>query len=317
MTILIAEGMQESGIELFKKNKIKTLCLSDAYLKEEIEVLIVRSVFGVNEEALRQFPNLKMVAKLGTGLDNIGQDFCAKRSIKVLSVPGLNAVSTAEFTVMQILNIYKNIFEISEKVKGRDFRRALYYGRELVESEIMVIGYGSVGQNIVARLKPFAKKIYISDNHRKRHSEDDALQFVSDLNSEIVGCDVIVLALSLKNNEKMVNATFLSRLKKDVLLVNTARGGLIDEPALCLFLKQNPRAFYYCDVLALEPDYTKLPPEQDYCNPLLELPNVLFTPHIAGMTKECQRNIALEIARKVIAEQNPLISESELAHGRS
>lgn len=123
---------------------------------------------------------------------------------------------------------------------------------------------------------------------------------MTDQNKLLAESDVVILAVTLKGNEKMVDRGFLSRMKPEALLVNIARGGLIDEHALATFLNDNKTARYYCDVVTPEPDYTKSPEAQEYRNPMLELSNVIYTPHIASLTEECQRKIALTIAEKII-----------------
>lgn len=290
MIVLIAEGMDESGVQLLKESRIQCVTPADAFDHKDVHGIIVRSVFKVNARTAEEFPNLRLVAKLGTGLDNIDLDFCRNRNIEVLHTPGINSVSTAEFTVMQILNIYKNAYGIYERIKKRDYRRNLYFGRELADEIVGLIGFGSVGKSIAERMTPFVKKVLIYDRKNDRELQDSLLS----------QSNILILAVTLEGNEKMVGSAFLKKLRPDVLLVNIARGGLVDEQALTNFLKKNPKARYYCDVLTKEPDYNKAPESQDYQNSLLELPNVFFTPHIASLTAECQKKIALEMASKVI-----------------
>lgn len=293
MLALIAEGMHPSGISLLAENGVKTVTPKEPYINKAVEALIVRSVFPVDAKALQRFPNLKMVAKLGTGLDNIDLGACRLRNIRVIHTPGLNAVSTAEFAVMQVLAFYKRAYRIQEGVRGNDFRRALYAGRELSGLTAGVIGYGNVGKNIVERLSPFVKKIHVYDQNQQS----------GDLDGLLKNSDMILLAVSLAGNEEMVNRSFLARVRPDVLLVNIARGALVCEPDLVEFLKINREAFYVCDVLKEEPDYSKAPELQDYYNLLLQLPNVFYTPHVASLTGECQEKIAIKIAQEVIHAQ--------------
>jgi len=301
MTILIAEGMHEKGIELLHGSGIKTVFPQDRFAKSDIEALIVRSVFQVNEEVLKEYPRLKIVAKLGTGLDNVDQERCRAAGVEVINAPAMNSVSTAEFTVMQIIGLYKNAFNIYERVKNRDLRRALYFGNELAEKTAGVIGCGSVGKNIVSRLRAFVRQVNVYDKDAGKGEDDGNVRFVERMDELFPESDILVLSITLKGNEKLVSRGFLAKLKKDAMVVNTARGALIDEPALIEFLTENPQARYYCDVLEDEPNYYKLPEDQDYKNPLLELNNVCFTPHIAGMTAECQAKIAVEVAGRIIS----------------
>ncbi len=300
MIALIAEGMHEEGIKQLERAAISVLSSSVTHNPKDVEALIVRSVFQVNEDCLQKYPNVKIVAKLGTGLDNIDQDACRRRGITVINVPAMNAISTAEFAVTQILNIYKNAFEIYDRVRNNDLRRALYFGHELSDTTAGVIGYGNVGKAIVERFSPFVARIYIRDRHTQGNLQTGKLYFVEDQSVLLRNSDIVVLAVTLKGNEKMVGRAFLRSLKPNCLLVNIARGALIDDVELMTFLQVNPRARYFCDVVHPEPDYDLPPEKQSYSHPLLALPNVFFTPHIANLTHECQRRIAIEIAQRII-----------------
>lgn len=299
MTVLVAEGIHEAAIQLLSRADIRTATPFENYSPLEIRAIVVRSVFKIDGETLSAFPALQVVAKLGTGLDNIDLDLCARRRIEVWSTPGLNSVSTAEFIVMQILGLCKNTYLIYEAVHKRDFRRHLYYGRELQGMTAGIIGFGNVGKAVAERLSPFVREIVICEKKEFATVPHAKFHFVQDPFALVSRADILILAVSLKGNENMVDENFLAQLKPDVLIVNAARGGLIDEGALLHFLQKNPKVIYHCDILKEEPDYDKPPEEQGYRNPLLDLPNVFYTPHIASMAEECQKAISLEIARRL------------------
>jgi len=300
MNVLITEGMHEEGIRMFQQAGLRVWTLADIVSAKDVEVIVVRSVFNVDAAALDLYPSVKIVAKLGTGLDNIDQALCTRKGIAVLSTPGMNAVSTAEFAVAQILNIFKNSFEIHSRVLQRDFRRNLYYGREVSQYSAGIVGFGKVGKAIADRLKPFVKKMYVRDTHTQGDVIKHGFHYFAHQNDLLTVSDIVVLAVPLKNNEKMVDRAFLSRLKENCVLVNIARGGLVDKDALEHFLRSHPRAWYYCDVTDPEPDYALAPEEQSHLGALFSLPNVLYTPHIANLTDECQRSIAIAIAEKIV-----------------
>lgn len=301
MKVFIPEAIHPAGLVFLTKNGVEVFETKDIFDPAEVDGIIVRSVYQINSITAQKFKHLKFVAKLGTGLDNIDQEYCLKQGIEVFSAPGMNAVSTAEFIVMQILNIYKNIFAISDAVKNKDFRRKLYFGRELSDKCIGIIGYGSVGKNVATMISPLVQRVNIYSRTQKCDLQVHNLHFVENIDGFLRQADVVILAVNLKGNEFMVNKSFLEKLKTNVILVNMARGGLVDEKALAAFLKSHEQTIYCCDVLTHEPDYTKAPEEQDYDNELLGLQNVIYTPHIAGMTEECQRRIALDIAQKILA----------------
>lgn len=302
MTVFIAEGMAEAGQRILTEAGVTIVTPSDVYDPIAVECMIVRSVYRVDHAALARFPRLRVVAKLGTGLDNVDVDACRAAEIIVMSVPGMNSVSTAEFTVLQVLASWKRAYEIHTRVRARDYRRALYHGRELAHTTAGVIGYGSVGKHVVDRLRPFVRSVRVYDRAQASKCAITVgnIEFITTLDALIPEVDILVLCVTLAGNERMVDAEFLTQCRDRVLIVNTARGGLIDNQALMAFLSAHPEAQYVCDVIDPEPDYALPPDRQTYRHPLLELPNVTFTPHIANLTPECQDRIARTIATRVL-----------------
>jgi len=299
MGIYVAEGMHEEGKKILRAEGFHLYEPQDTFLSKDIVALIVRSVFMVDLRCLEQFSALRVVAKLGTGLDNIDQNACRNRSMKIVSAPGMNSVSAAEFTVVQFFNILKNSFMIYDAVRVNDLRRETYYGRKIASITVAVIGYGSVGKNIVERLKPFVKELVVVDPVQKLPLRDGNVRFLSSITEAFEVVDAALLAVPLAGNEQMVDAQLLSRVGKGFILVNTARGGVIDEAAVAEFLRKDPTAFYYFDTVENEPDYALSSERQMFRHPFTGLSNVLFTPHIAGMTYECQRDIAVKVARDI------------------
>lgn len=301
--VLVAEGIAEAGQKILADAGVSIVTPADSYDPQSIIGIIVRSVFRVDRTVLAQFPCLRIVAKLGTGMDNIDEAVCRAAGVAVVSAPGMNSVSTAEFTVMQILALWKNAYEIRDRVRQHDYRRAVYHGRELVGATAGVIGYGSVGKHVVERLRPFVQEVLVYDRAQASRCaiEVGNVRFVTERDALLPTSDILILAVTLAGNERMVDASLLERVRSDVLLVNMARGGLVDEPALLAFLRTHPEAHYASDVLTEEPDYTLPPERQRYRSPLLELPNVTYTPHIACLTPECQERIAVTLAEQVVA----------------
>ena len=121
--------------------------------------IIIKSVTKVDSELLQKAKKLKVIVRAGTGLDNINTELLKKRKIKLISTPKANAISTAEFTLMQILNLCKRIPDFYSKLKKNDFRRHLFEGRELSKLSVGILGVGNVGYEVAKRLKPFGCKI--------------------------------------------------------------------------------------------------------------------------------------------------------------
>jgi D-3-phosphoglycerate dehydrogenase len=300
MNILIAEGIHPTGEKILKESGFGIYYPNYLKTEAEIDAIILRSVFKIDKKLLQLYPRLKIIAKLGTGIDNIDIDACEERGIKVINTPGLNAISTAEFTVTQVMSLFKRISEITLAVNLKDYRRSLYFGSELSRKTVGVYGYGNVGKHMVKMLRNIFNQVYVYTLSNREEYADGNVLFLSSDTKLVENSDAIFIAVSLSGNKNMVNSDFLSRVKKNVIIANSARGALVDEKDLKNFLSNNKNAIYYCDVLENEPDYTLPPDIQDYSNPLLELGNVLFTPHLCGMTFECQEDMAVKVSEDIL-----------------
>lgn len=294
--------MDESGIRVLIKHGMKIHEKLDYLDSTLIHAVIVRSVFKVSEAFLGLCPHLAFVGKLGTGLDNIDTQACAHKQIEVWHCPGKNAVSTAEFALTQVMAHFKKVPDIHTCVVNRDYRRHLMMGRELAKLELGVLGYGGVGRALAKKSSQIFKKVHVLDKNFKKNIEMNGVQYHADLHHFLGQSDAVILAIPLKNNENLVNMEFLSYMKKDALLVNISRGGIIHEADMLSMLSRHPDFFFITDVLTHEPDYTLSSDEQSYDHPLLKLNNCLFTPHIAGMTTDCQAEIAVLLANRLVSK---------------
>jgi D-3-phosphoglycerate dehydrogenase / 2-oxoglutarate reductase len=301
--ILVAEEITRAGRNILESAGMRLFDNNVNVDPKKISGIIVRSVFRVDKNTINEFPNLRVVAKLGTGLDNVDQEACRSAEIAVVNAPGANATSTAEFIVMQTFAIWKNAYEIHDRVRSRDYRRAEYNGRELAGAHIGIIGYGSVGSRVVDRLSPSVASISIYNNVPLPTNRvlPKNVTFVDALEESIKKMDIIIFCVTLAGNEEMINAELLALCKSDVIIVNAARGGIAKKEDLINFLAANARARYVCDVIDPEPDYTLPPEEQVYTHPLLTMHNVTFTPHIASLTPECQEHVVRAVAKKIKA----------------
>jgi D-3-phosphoglycerate dehydrogenase len=300
MNILIAEGIHPTGESILTKKGFNIYYPNSLFAASDIDAIILRSVFKINQNVLQEYSKLKIVAKLGTGIDNIDLVVCDAKGIKVINTPGLNAISTAEFTVTQVMSLFKRVSEIKEAVDLKDYRRALYYGSEFSKKSVGVLGYGNVGKHMVKMLRNVFGRIYVYTPSIRENYTVENVFFLSSQNKLIEKSDAIFISVSLPGNKYMINKEFLSSVKNNVIIANSARGALVNEKDMKAFLLENKKAIYYCDVLESEPDYTLRPEMQNYTNPLLNLENVVFTPHLCGMTFECQEEMAIKVASDIV-----------------
>jgi D-3-phosphoglycerate dehydrogenase len=242
--------------------------------------IIVTQLAPFSDAIMERLPALKLIAVSRGGPVNIDMKAARARGIKVVNTPGRNASAVAEFTIGAILAETRNITKGHDALRKGDYRGDLYRadvtGRELSEMTVGLIGYGEVGRRVVKLLKAFGCRILVSDPYVQLSADDvrDGVVQV-DLDRLLAEGDVISLHPRVTTETtKMINRETLLRMKPDATLVNTARGPLLDYDALYDVMKDGHLRGAMLETFAIEP----VPPDW----PLLQLPNITLTPHIAG-----------------------------------
>ncbi len=242
--------------------------------------IVVTQLAPFSAEILDRTPFLKLIAVSRGGPVNIDMEAARDRGVKVVNTPGRNASAVAEFTIGAIIAETRNITKGHEALRKGEYRGDLYRadvtGRELSEMTIGVIGYGQVGHRVVKYLKAFGCRILVSDPYVQLSAQDrnDGVIQCS-FETLLVESDVVSLHPRVTaETTHMMNAVALRRMKPDATLINTARGPLLDYDALYEAMKAGHLRGAMLETFAIEP----VPPDW----PLLQLPNVTLTPHIAG-----------------------------------
>jgi D-3-phosphoglycerate dehydrogenase / 2-oxoglutarate reductase len=309
MKIIVTERIADEGIQYLRDNSFEVdvkLGLSHADLLGIIpnyDAIIVRSVTKVNKELIEKGVNLKVAGRAGNGIDNIDVDACTQKGIIVVNTPESNTMAAAELAIALAYCLFRNVPRVYNAVKQGDFRRNKFIGRELDGKVVGIIGLGRIG-SIVARkliganMKAIAYDPYITDDKFTRNSVEKC----ETLDELLRRADLITIHTP-KTPETigMVGEAQLKLCKKGVVLVNAARGGLYNEKALYSAVKSGHVAGAGLDVLDPEPSYDKAPGEQTYQNPLLELDNVIITPHLGASTEEANYNVGTSIT-KIVAD---------------
>lgn len=280
MKILVSEEIADNAVGLLEGHEVsKTSYDSQDFVKElrSAEVLVVRTYTKVDKDLLKLAPNLRYVIRCGVGLENIDTKACESDNIKVLNAPGSNAESVAEHVVMFILASKRNLVNLDNHVRKGKWKPE-HLGTELMGKTIGLIGFGNIGKKVAERLQGFGVKI-ISYEIYKDHDTAKRLgvEFV-ELDELIEESDAISIHVPLmKETFHMINQNSIERMKQGVIMINTARGAIIDEDALVNALESGKVSFAALDVFKDEPmDNEKL----------RRMENVILTPHIAGVTKE-------------------------------
>ncbi|VVB58249.1 Glyoxylate reductase [Candidatus Anstonella stagnisolia] len=288
MKIVIADNMEgEVVAEMSRlghveyKPKDLNASLIDA------EVLVVRSATKVTAELLKNAPKLKIVARGGVGLDTIDVKECEKRKITVINTPGASTNAVAELAIALMFALGRQIPRADALMRQKMWAKKDLTGSELAGKTLGIIGFGRIGSFVGRKAHALGMKVlYYNDVEVKCDYEvkKETLENVLKLS------DFVTLHVPANANTKgMINAERIALMKPSACLVNTARGEIVDEEALYAALKNNKIAGAALDVYSAEP----------YSGKLLELPNVVFTPHIAGSTKEAQLRIGSELVQKL------------------
>ncbi len=285
MNIKILEDYPEIKIEflnyLKKWNKIYKFWQDCD--NEKIDVIIIRSNVKVNRKLLAEYKNLKYICRVWVWLDNIDLEECKKRKIKVLNTPWANADSVADLVIAWILNLFRKLDYWYEWIENR----FAYMWNEISWKIVSIIGFWNIWKKVYSRLKWFwVKQFLIYDPFL---SIEDIEKFelckkIEDKKELFKSSDIISFHLPLLDSTKnFLWQKEIKVLKPDVTIVNTSRWGIINENKLIDFLIKYPNSYYFADVWEEEPSDPKAE--------LLELENVLITPHIWAMTFEAEEKM--------------------------
>ena len=284
--------------ELFGEREALMKILQDA------DALIVRNGTRVDGELVRDAPYLKVVGRVGVGLDNLELPVLRERNITVTWAPGTNAVSVAEYVLGAMLEFSRAFARASAALHQGRWDRQAAIGTELYGKTLGIVGLGDIGGRLARRARAFEMNVLASDP--VAHASSFAVQEygleLTDLGTLLERADFVSLhAPLLPSTKNMMDAAALARMKPGSFLINTARGGLVDEAALADALQSGRLAGAALDVRVKEP-----PGEND---PLRGLDNLILTPHVAGVTEESNRRASLHVAedvRRVLTGQKPL-----------
>ncbi|MGA8224129.1 MAG: phosphoglycerate dehydrogenase [Candidatus Acidiferrales bacterium] len=294
MKIIVADKISERGMALLGETGWEILTPTAASLPSEIasaDGLIVRSATRVTAELLERAARLRVVGRAGVGVDNIDVEAATHRGVLVMNTPGGNAVSVAEHTLALLLALARSVPQSNASIHAGRWEKSSAAGTELRGKTIGLLGLGRVGTEVARRARALEMKVLAHDPYvtpaAARELDVELVPFEDLLRRS----DVISLHTSLSpSTEKIINAAALAQMKRGARLINCARGELIDEAALAEALRSGQLAGAAVDTFAEEPPKN---------SPLLSLPNLIATPHIAGSTAEAQEEVGTLIAQQV------------------
>ena len=294
MKILVCDNLEEKVIEKLSElgevtnisdSKTKTEELSSNIV--DTDIVVIRSSTKINKDILQKANKLKIIARCGVGIDNIDIEEATNKEIYVTNSPNANIISVAELTIGLIISAARNIHTSNNSLKDKNWDRNKFLGTELYKKQLGLIGFGKAAREVAKRLTAFGMEIVFYDPYVEA-SEDEANKV--ELDELLKTSDVISIHV-VKNEEtkNMINDEKLNLIKKGGILVNTSRGGIVDEVAL--FQRSSD------DVIFAGLDvFSKEPPD---INKTFSTSNIVTTPHLGASTQEAQLRAGLETVQNI------------------
>ncbi|MDF2729225.1 MAG: (S)-sulfolactate dehydrogenase [Acidimicrobiia bacterium] len=301
--ILVTEYLPDEYLELLRTlhdvEYDPDLCTDRGRLLDRmsgVEALFTRNRTRVDDELLASGHDLRVVGRLGVGLDNIDMNRCEQAGVLVISALGENAVSVAEYAIGAMLVLIRGVYGMtSSMVAGEWPRQGHAFGHELMGKTLGLVGFGSIARQVATRAAGLGMEVIAHDPFVP--ADDAAWTLVRnvDLESLLGTSDVISVHVPLSDDTRnLIDEPALARMKPTAILINTSRGGIVDETALADALLDGKLGGAALDVFASEP----LGPEPAAV--FATVPNLLLTPHVAGNTRESVDRVARTIVEQVM-----------------
>ena len=299
MKILISDPLAKEGIERLKKERglevTEAINLEEKELIETIaqyHALIVRSETKVTKEVIDVASHLRVIARAGTGLDNIDVEAATKRGIIVMNAPEGNTISAAEHTISMMLALSRNIPQAYLSLKEKRWDRKRFMGTEVYGKILGIVGLGRIGSEVAKRAQGLEMRVIAYDPFVSSEKAEERGITLFELEELLPQVDYLTVHTPLTSHTKgMIGEREIGLMKKGARIINCARGGIIEEDALYKALKQGKIAGAALDV------FEKGKP---FDSPLLELDSIVFTPHLGASTEEAQKRVAIVIASQVM-----------------
>ncbi|MBN1398820.1 MAG: D-2-hydroxyacid dehydrogenase [Bacteroidetes bacterium] len=297
MKILVSDGITSEGAKILSNagHQVDKIKLTPEELLQKIDQydgIIIRSATKVTKEVIEAGKNLKVIARGGVGLDNVDQVAAKEKGIKVMNTPGASSVSVAELAFAHMLAVSRFLNVSSMEMRqGKWPKKEYSEGIELFKKNLGVLGFGNIGKEVGRRGLAFGMQVMAYDpivtpaDYKVEMTTKEAI---------LAGADFITLHLPLNKKEgPVIGKKEFDMMKKGVVLINCARGGVVDETALLEALNSGKVAGAGLDVFVNEPP-------TDAQKALINHPRVSVSPHVGGQTVEAQERIGIEIAEKVV-----------------
>ncbi len=297
--ILICDPLDPSGLEILHQSgaHVHQLTAEErprlAEIIGEFDAMVVRSATQVTAEVLTAGKRLRVVGRAGIGVDNVDVKTATELGVLVVNAPTANLVSATEHTLAMMLVLLRRVAAADGALKSGDWNRKAYLGTELMAKTLGVVGFGRIGRAVADRARAFGMEILAYDPFLEPSFARDLGVELLSLEELLPRCDVVTLHTPLTADTRgLISAEMLALMKPGSYLVNCARGGIVDEPALLARLESGEIAGAAMDVFAEEPP-------TDFA--LIRHPRVVATPHIGAQTREAQERVSTQTAKMMLA----------------
>ena len=261
----------------------------------DTQALIIRNKTLVNRELIDASKDLRVIGRLGVGLDNIDTTYCREKGISIVIADGANTDSVAEYVVTGLLVLFRGIMDSTSRIINGEWPRGDFIGTEVKGKTLGIVGLGSIGRAVAQKVKLLGMRVVGTDVNIEK---DDPVWGEFNVQyrefSDLVRIsDAITMHVPLNNDTKGLFDNYaLQNMRKGAILINTSRGGIVDEDALVKYLKNGHLGGAMLDVFESEP--------LTESRPFAGLPNLILTPHIAGVTVESNRRVSCMIVDQVM-----------------
>ena len=298
---LLILGLEEAGYECHYQPDIDPKHVPE--IMEAYVGIVINSKITVDRLFLEHAPNLKFIARLGSGLEIIDLEATKEKAVLVHRTPDGNCDAVSEHALGMLLAFANNLCTANADVRNKMWRREELRGWELMGKTIGIVGFGFTGTAFAKRLSGFDVKVLVYDKYRKDFAKE--MPHVTESSMEIIFEEADILSIHLPLTEEtkgLVNDEFLEKFKKPIVLINTARGEIVLTKALLNAMDSGKLIGACLDVFENEKPKTYTGEQEILFAKLFERPNVLLSPHIAGWTHESKRRLSQLLLQRILNE---------------
>ena len=301
MKVLITDGMAKDGLEILEAASELDIDVRKGIPKEELmeiigdfDAVVIRSATNLTADLIEAGTNLKAVGRAGIGVDNVDVEAATKKGIVVMNTPEANAITTAEHTITLMLSLARRIPEAHASLKAGKWERSKFKGIEIYGKTLGCIGLGNIGKLVAERAMGLKMNVIAYDPFLTQDAAEKLGVELVGLDELLERADIITIHTPLTPDTKdLINKDTFKKTKPGLIIINCARGGVINEQDITDAVNEGKIAGAAFDV------YTSEPPEAD--NPILSIDeNIVITPHLGASTAEAQTKVGLAIAEQIV-----------------